>query len=165
MNILGTRPEDIDRAEDRDKFSAMLDSIGVDQVSYLSYLEVHRSHRTIIDRPHRRLSCWMAICMARCWMAHSKYFKKDRLPQVWRRKRAPHAPRTVNIETGRAVACGGNGRLLVRREYDCVPKRGLGDVAVGQLIFSDALVWMFALLFVAVCHCQLWLSISHRFWG
>ena len=32
MNILGTRPEDIDRAEDRDKFSAMLDSIGVDQV-------------------------------------------------------------------------------------------------------------------------------------
>lgn len=32
VNILGTRPEDIDRAEDRDKFSAMLDSIGVDQV-------------------------------------------------------------------------------------------------------------------------------------
>ncbi|CAM9389461.1 unnamed protein product, partial [Choristocarpus tenellus] len=31
VNILGTRPEDIDRAEDRDKFSAMLDSIGVDQ--------------------------------------------------------------------------------------------------------------------------------------
>jgi carbamoylphosphate synthase large subunit len=30
-SILGTRPEDIDRAEDRDKFSAMLDSIGVDQ--------------------------------------------------------------------------------------------------------------------------------------
>ena len=28
---MGTRPEDIDRAEDRDKFSAMLDSIGVDQ--------------------------------------------------------------------------------------------------------------------------------------
>lgn len=35
MNILGTRPEDIDRAEDRDKFSAMLDSIGVDQVTEL----------------------------------------------------------------------------------------------------------------------------------
>ncbi|CAB1107810.1 unnamed protein product [Ectocarpus sp. CCAP 1310/34] len=35
VNILGTRPEDIDRAEDRDKFSAMLDSIGVDQ-KYLS---------------------------------------------------------------------------------------------------------------------------------
>ncbi|CAN0435050.1 unnamed protein product, partial [Hapterophycus canaliculatus] len=33
VNILGTRPEDIDRAEDRDKFSAMLDSIGVDQVN------------------------------------------------------------------------------------------------------------------------------------
>lgn len=33
MEVLGTHPEDIDRAEDRDKFSAMLDSIGVDQVS------------------------------------------------------------------------------------------------------------------------------------
>ena len=31
VNILGTSAESIDRAEDRDKFSAMLDSIGVDQ--------------------------------------------------------------------------------------------------------------------------------------
>lgn len=38
VNILGTRPEDIDRAEDRDKFSAMLDSIGVDQVMRLVFM-------------------------------------------------------------------------------------------------------------------------------
>lgn len=31
VNILGTLPEDIDRAEDRSKFSDMLDSIGIDQ--------------------------------------------------------------------------------------------------------------------------------------
>ena len=30
-NILGTSPADIDRAEDRHQFSALLDSIGVDQ--------------------------------------------------------------------------------------------------------------------------------------
>ncbi len=34
VNILGTQPEFIDRAENRHKFSAMLDSIGVDQPSW-----------------------------------------------------------------------------------------------------------------------------------
>lgn len=32
--ILGTNPKDIDRAEDRQKFSAILDSIGVDQPAW-----------------------------------------------------------------------------------------------------------------------------------
>jgi carbamoyl-phosphate synthase large subunit len=31
VNVLGTDPEQIDRAEDRHKFSAILDSVGVDQ--------------------------------------------------------------------------------------------------------------------------------------
>jgi carbamoyl-phosphate synthase/aspartate carbamoyltransferase len=31
VNIMGTSPENIDRAEDREKFSAMLDDLGVDQ--------------------------------------------------------------------------------------------------------------------------------------
>jgi carbamoyl-phosphate synthase large subunit len=31
VNVLGTDPEKIDTAEDRHKFSAVLDSIGVDQ--------------------------------------------------------------------------------------------------------------------------------------
>eukprot|EP00611_Tribonema_gayanum_P023106 TRINITY_DN47_c0_g1_i1.p1 TRINITY_DN47_c0_g1~~TRINITY_DN47_c0_g1_i1.p1 ORF type:complete len:600 (-),score=268.70 TRINITY_DN47_c0_g1_i1:590-2389(-) len=38
--VLGTRPEDIDRAEDRDKFSAMLDSIGVDQPEWSSLTSI-----------------------------------------------------------------------------------------------------------------------------
>ncbi len=41
-NILGTSPSDIDRAEDRHQFSALLDSIGVDQpqVSWTATLGV-----------------------------------------------------------------------------------------------------------------------------
>lgn len=31
MNVLGTDPAQIDKAEDRHKFSSILDSIGVDQ--------------------------------------------------------------------------------------------------------------------------------------
>jgi len=31
VNVLGTDPEQIDNAEDRHKFSSILDSIGVDQ--------------------------------------------------------------------------------------------------------------------------------------
>jgi carbamoyl-phosphate synthase large subunit len=31
VNVLGTDPEQIDQAEDRHKFSAILDSVGVDQ--------------------------------------------------------------------------------------------------------------------------------------
>jgi len=34
INVLGTKPEDIDNAEDRDKFSALMDSIGVDQPAW-----------------------------------------------------------------------------------------------------------------------------------
>jgi carbamoyl-phosphate synthase large subunit len=32
--VLGTNPEDIDKAEDRHKFSSILDSIGVDQPAW-----------------------------------------------------------------------------------------------------------------------------------
>jgi carbamoyl-phosphate synthase large subunit len=36
VKILGTSPEDIDRAEDRNKFSALLDELGVDQPLWMS---------------------------------------------------------------------------------------------------------------------------------
>lgn len=49
VNILGTRPEDIDRAEDRDKFSAMLDSIGVDQVGCLVSLVTCNTYNTFLE--------------------------------------------------------------------------------------------------------------------
>ena len=41
VNILGTSAESIDRAEDRDKFSAMLDSIGVDQPEWSALTSMH----------------------------------------------------------------------------------------------------------------------------
>ncbi|CAM9239741.1 unnamed protein product [Pylaiella littoralis] len=53
VNILGTRPEDIDRAEDRDKFSAMLDSIGVDQARTApkwALLSTHKEALSFSDR-------------------------------------------------------------------------------------------------------------------
>lgn len=34
VNVLGTSPEQIDNAEDRHKFSSVLDSIGVDQPAW-----------------------------------------------------------------------------------------------------------------------------------
>jgi carbamoylphosphate synthase large subunit len=34
VNVLGTSPQDIDRAEDRDKFSKLMDEIGVDQPAW-----------------------------------------------------------------------------------------------------------------------------------
>ncbi|CAM9712708.1 unnamed protein product [Chrysoparadoxa australica] len=53
VNILGTRAEDIDRAEDRDKFSAMLDSIGVDQPPWaaLSTMSEAVSFANKVDYP------------------------------------------------------------------------------------------------------------------
>lgn len=35
VNVLGTDPEQIDKAEDRHKFSAILDNIGVDQPEWV----------------------------------------------------------------------------------------------------------------------------------
>ncbi len=37
FNILGTKAEDIDRAEDRNKFSALLDKLGIDQPKWQSF--------------------------------------------------------------------------------------------------------------------------------
>jgi carbamoylphosphate synthase large subunit len=45
VNILGTAPEDIDRAEDRHKFSAMLDEIGVDQPPWKELTTVDEAAR------------------------------------------------------------------------------------------------------------------------
>ncbi len=41
IKILGTSPEDIDRAEDRNKFSALLDAIGVDQPRWMSLTDAN----------------------------------------------------------------------------------------------------------------------------
>jgi carbamoyl-phosphate synthase large subunit len=40
VNVLGTDPEQIDNAEDRHKFSSILDSIGVDQPDWTEALSL-----------------------------------------------------------------------------------------------------------------------------
>jgi len=40
LPILGTRPEDIDRAEDRHKFSSLLDTLGIDQPQWKEFADV-----------------------------------------------------------------------------------------------------------------------------
>ena len=49
VKILGTSPEDIDRAEDRNKFSALLDHLGVDQPLWMSMTDTADAER-VVDR-------------------------------------------------------------------------------------------------------------------
>jgi carbamoyl-phosphate synthase large subunit len=49
IKILGTSPENIDRAEDRNKFSALLDDLGVDQPLWMSLTDASDAD-TIVDR-------------------------------------------------------------------------------------------------------------------
>jgi carbamoyl-phosphate synthase large subunit len=49
VKVLGTHPEDIDRAEDRNKFSALLDELGIDQPRWFHVTEATEAHR-IVDR-------------------------------------------------------------------------------------------------------------------
>lgn len=48
VKILGTRPEDIDRAEDRRKFSALLDELDIDQPRWVHVAEVGEAE-TVVD--------------------------------------------------------------------------------------------------------------------
>ncbi len=48
--VLGTTPDNIDFAEDRQKHSAMLDSLGIDQVCQTSAIILFRRRRSILSR-------------------------------------------------------------------------------------------------------------------
>ncbi len=45
VNIIGTSPKDIDRAEDRHKFSQLLDDLGVDQPAWKEFTDVNSAKR------------------------------------------------------------------------------------------------------------------------
>ena len=47
VKILGTSPEDIDRAEDRNKFSALLDELGVDQPLWMGMTDAGDAERAV----------------------------------------------------------------------------------------------------------------------
>ncbi|HVW67020.1 MAG TPA: carbamoyl-phosphate synthase (glutamine-hydrolyzing) large subunit [Candidatus Peribacteraceae bacterium] len=51
LHIFGTNPADIDRAEDRHKFSALLDEIGVDQPEWKEFLDIDAA-RTFAENVH-----------------------------------------------------------------------------------------------------------------
>jgi carbamoyl-phosphate synthase large subunit len=45
--VLGTHPENIDRAEDRSKFGALLDGLGIDQPRWFHVTDATEAHRTV----------------------------------------------------------------------------------------------------------------------
>jgi carbamoyl-phosphate synthase large subunit len=47
VRVLGTPPESIDRAEDRGKFGALLDELGVDQPRWFQVTDTAEAHRTV----------------------------------------------------------------------------------------------------------------------
>jgi carbamoyl-phosphate synthase large subunit len=47
VKVLGTHPEDIDRAEDRSKFGALLDELGIDQPRWFHVTEMTEAHETV----------------------------------------------------------------------------------------------------------------------
>jgi carbamoyl-phosphate synthase large subunit len=47
VKVLGTHPASIDRAEDRSKFSALLDGLGIDQPRWFELTEREAAHRTV----------------------------------------------------------------------------------------------------------------------
>lgn len=76
VRILGTDPDDIDRAEDRHKFSALLDSIGVDQPAWRELAtaddalkfatEVRRLTRVGAPRRSRRVRLCVCVRVHAC---------------------------------------------------------------------------------------------------
>ena len=47
VNVLGTSPEDIDRAEDRSKFGALLDELGIDQPRWVHVTDEADADRAV----------------------------------------------------------------------------------------------------------------------
>lgn len=47
IKVLGTSPEDIDRAEDRNKFSGLLDELGIDQPKWFHVVDVAEAEHTV----------------------------------------------------------------------------------------------------------------------
>jgi len=47
LKVLGTHPENIDRAEDRSKFGALLDELGIDQPRWFHVTDAQEAHATV----------------------------------------------------------------------------------------------------------------------
>jgi carbamoyl-phosphate synthase large subunit len=65
VKVLGTHPENIDRAEDRNKFSALLDELGIDQPRWFHVTDVTEAHR-IVERLGVSGTRSTQLCPERC---------------------------------------------------------------------------------------------------
>ncbi|MDD5469482.1 MAG: carbamoyl-phosphate synthase large subunit, partial [Candidatus Peribacteraceae bacterium] len=89
LRTLGTTPENIDRAEDRHKFSSMLDTLGIDQPEWREFSEVESARKfsekvgyPVIVRPSYVLSgAAMAVVHSsedlEAYVGHSAFINKE----------------------------------------------------------------------------------------
>ena len=134
--VLGTDPRDIDKAEDRQKFSEILDSIGVDQPSWKELTSVEAAEQfadavgyPVLVRPSYVLSG------AAMTVIHSKEDLKDKLEAA--SNVSPDHPVVISkfIEGAQEIdvdAVGSKGELIVHAVSEHVEQAGVhsGDATL-----------------------------------
>ena len=135
-NVLGTDPKDIDKAEDRQKFSEILDSIGVDQPAWNELTSVAEAEKfaeevgyPVLVRPSYVLSG------AAMTVIHSKADLKDKLEAA--SNVSPDHPVVITkfIEGAQEIdvdGVGSNGELIVHAVSEHVEQAGVhsGDATL-----------------------------------
>ncbi|KAK3996818.1 hypothetical protein QBC44DRAFT_339021 [Cladorrhinum sp. PSN332] len=135
-NVLGTDPKDIDRAEDRQKFSEILDSIGVDQPAWKELTSVEDAERfaeevgyPVLVRPSYVLSG------AAMTVIYSKADLKDKLEAA--STVSPDHPVVITkfIEDAQEIDVDGvasNGELIIHAVSEHVERAGVhsGDATL-----------------------------------
>ncbi|KAH8177687.1 carbamoyl-phosphate synthase L chain, ATP binding domain-containing protein [Sarocladium implicatum] len=135
-NVLGTDPKDIDKAEDRQKFSEILDSIGVDQPAWKELTSVAEAEKfaeevgyPVLVRPSYVLSG------AAMTVIHSKADLKDKLEAA--SNVSPDHPVVITkfIEGAQEIdvdGVGSNGELIVHAVSEHVEQAGVhsGDATL-----------------------------------
>lgn len=136
IKILGTDPKDIDRAEDRQKFSAILDSIDIDQPKWKNLVSVadaeafaEEAGYPVLVRPSYVLSG------AAMTVIHSRYELRDKLEAA--SKVSPDHPVVVSkfIQNSQEIdvdAVGFNGKLIVHAVSEHIEQAGIhsGDATL-----------------------------------
>lgn len=135
-NVLGTDPKDIDKAEDRQKFSEILDSIGVDQPAWNELTSVAEAEKfadevgyPVLVRPSYVLSG------AAMTVIHSKADLKEKLEAA--SSVSPDHPVVITkfIEGAQEIdvdGVGSNGELIVHAVSEHVEQAGVhsGDATL-----------------------------------
>ena len=59
IHILGTAAQNIDRAEDRSKFSAMCDELGIDQPEWSEFVKMEDGRSAFLDSAGEKKGHWI----------------------------------------------------------------------------------------------------------